>query len=87
MIMYRIPSGRTRPIWVTTLYSILTLTAIGAILWLLLPFIIAFIVVIILAGAIGYWWLRWKLNKAATEYSSSFEQEDDEYVDFEIIDD
>lgn len=86
MIMYRIQSGRPQRSWVSALYSIASLVAVGLILWFLLPFIIAFIIVLILAGVIGYFWLRWKLKKMTKE-RSNLSQEDEEYVDFEIIDD
>lgn len=86
MIMYRIPS-RTQPVWLTTLYSILTLVVFGLIFWFVLPFIIALVALILVAGIIGYWWLRWKLKKMEKRQRSNFSQEGEEYVDFEIIDD
>ncbi len=87
MIMYRIQSGRTQPLWLTTLYSILTLVAVGVIFWFVLPFIIALVAILVVAGVIGYWWLRWKLKKMAKTQQSNFSREDEEYVDFEVIDD
>jgi Flp pilus assembly protein TadB len=84
--MYRIQSGRPQHSWVSVLYSIASLVAVGLILWFLLPFILAFIIVLVLAGLVGYFWLRWKLKKMSRQQSSSFSQEGEEYVDFEIVD-
>ena len=86
MLHYKIQSGRTQPLWLTTVYSFVTIAAIGTLFLLALPVILAVVAVLIVAGAIAYWRLTSRLKKMRNNQSAHSDYEDVEYVDFEVID-
>ena len=70
----------------TTVYSIITVAAIGTLFLLALPVILAVVAVLAIAGAIAYWRLKARLRKMRDDYTAApNSREDIEDVDFEVV--